>query len=122
MQIVEREGSYKMKNDPLNNTASETGASPSHNFITSLLKRTQNTPKGQQAIASHWKKIQVEQPSLARLISVNSFRQAPDDAEVRELISSSMVLMNMMQQEIELQEYFTNNLSESLEQYFPLTR
>jgi hypothetical protein len=110
-----------MKNDSPNFTASETGAKPSHALVTSLLKRTQNNSKGQQLIASHWKKIQVEQPSLARLISVNAFRQAPDDAEVRELISSSMVLMHLMQQEIDLQKYLTGSIGESLNEHFPLT-
>jgi hypothetical protein len=110
-----------MKNDSSNYIASETGAGLSHELVTSLLKRTQNNSKGHHLISSHWKKIQVEQPSLARLISVNAFRQAPDDAEAREMISSSMVLMNLMQQEMDLQRYLTSSIGESLSDNFPLT-
>jgi hypothetical protein len=110
-----------MANDQSDETITQLGSlSPSEEMVTSLLKRTQDTPRGQRLIDDHWRKIQTEQPALARLISVNSFRQAPDDPEVREIISSSMILMSIIHQEIHLQQDLTSHLGESMNKYFPL--
>jgi hypothetical protein len=71
--------------------------------------------------SEEWHRIQAEQPELARLINVNSFRLAPDDAETRELISTSMVLMNIMQQEIAIHKDLKQSIGDSLSQYFSLS-
>jgi hypothetical protein len=93
---------------------------PSEELVTSLLKRTNDLSKEQKLVEDHWRRIQSENPALARLISVNSFRQAPNDPELREVISSSMVLMDIIQQEITIQGHLIDSIGDSMSQYFPL--
>jgi hypothetical protein len=110
-----------MKDDKTSKVSLETDSiDPTEALVTSILKRTQDSPKGHKLIDDHWHKIQSEKPALARLISVNTFRQAPNDAEARELISTSMILMDIVNHEMQIQDHLKDSIGESMSQYFPL--
>jgi hypothetical protein len=107
----------------VDNTATDSLIMPSNQLVSSLLKRTQpDSVKADKMISDAWDKLRSQSPEVAHFISVNAYRQAPDDAELRENISSSMIQLYLLFNEASSQQKVFETMGDSLSKYFPLLK
>ena len=92
---------------------------PSDKHVSSLLRRIQPSDKSQQFIIGQWQRLRIKHPEITHFISATSYMLAPEDPEVREAISTSMLALYILIDETSLQNDIEDTYKDSLKQLFP---
>ncbi len=103
----------------LTDSVSTNMVAPSDALMSSVLKRTNYSEKGQQFVLDEWAKLQSEQPTIAQFIMATSYQMAPNDPDTRERISMSMIKFYILLSEATLQKDVTELYAAHLQAIFP---
>jgi hypothetical protein len=93
-------------------------SAPSDELVSSFLRRLHAISGVDERTMEQWRTLEKTQPNLTRFIMACSYRAAPDDPEVREVIAANMLYLYILLGEAKLQEEVRNVFAGSFDDHF----
>ncbi|HVV67186.1 MAG TPA: hypothetical protein VHB72_03925 [Candidatus Saccharimonadales bacterium] len=103
---------------PADNTVQILETAPSDQLISSFLRRLKTIPSLEERTLEQWKALEKSQPNIARFIMACSYQAAPDDAEMRSVVTANMLYLYTLLGEAKLHQELRQTYGGAFSQYF----